>query len=224
MASIAAANISVYFMGRRNTQMEDLKTTALGTHGVYERNASQFDQDRIKTLFERSWLEKFEGLLSENASILDVGCGTGEPIARYFIEKGYELTGVDYAQAMIRLVKRRFPEQRWHLADMRDLDLGRKFDGLLGWHSFFHLTREEQRAVLPLFARHLTPGGVMMLTVGPEEGECSGHIAGEDVYHASLSPEEYQTVLDGLDFELMDFVVEDPECGFATILLARKRI
>lgn len=204
--------------------MKDLKAIADGTHSVYERNASQFDQDRSKSLFEQGWLEKFEALLPANASILDVGCGTGEPIAQYFIEKGYDLTGVDYAQSMIRLARQRFPEQRWHLANMRDLDLGRKFDGLLGWHSFFHLTREEQRTVLPLFARHLNPGGVLMFTVGPEEGECSGHVAGDDVYHASLSPDEYRSILEKLDFNIENFVAEDPECGYATIILARKRI
>jgi SAM-dependent methyltransferase len=204
--------------------MMDLKAVADGMHGVYERKATEFDQERAKTLFERSWLEKFEALLPANASILDVGCGSGEPIARYFIEKGYDLTGVDYAQSMIGLVRERFPEQTWLVADMRDLDLGRRFDGLLGWHSFFHLTRDEQRAVLPLFSRHLNPGGAMMLTVGPEEGECGGHVAGEDVYHASLSQAEYRTILDGLNFEILEFVVEDAECGFATVILARKRI
>jgi SAM-dependent methyltransferase len=203
--------------------MKDLKAIARGMRGVYERNASQFDQERAKTLFERSWLEKFEAMLPLNASILDVGCGTGEPIAQYFIAKGYGLTGVDYARPMIELARQRFPEQSWHVADMRALDLGLRFDGLLGWHSFFHLTRDEQRTVLPLFSRHLNPGGVMMLTVGPEEGECGGHVAGEEVYHASLSPNEYQNILERLDIEIMDFVVEDPECGFATIILAKKK-
>jgi hypothetical protein len=31
--------------------MKDLKGIADGTHGVYERNALQSDQDRTKTLF-----------------------------------------------------------------------------------------------------------------------------------------------------------------------------
>jgi SAM-dependent methyltransferase len=168
-------------------------------------------------------LAKFEALLPANASILDVGCGTGEPIARYFIEKGYDLTGVDYAQSMIRLVKQRFPEQSWQVADMRELNLGRRFGGLLGWHSFFHLTRDEQRAVLPLFSGHLNPGGVMMLTVGPKEGEWGGHVAGEDVYQASLSPDEYRRILENLNFKIDQFVAEDPDCGYATIILSRKR-
>ena len=204
--------------------MKNLKAIADGMHDVYERKAEEFDQERGKTLFERSWLEKFEVLLPKNASILDVGCGSGEPIARYFIEKGYDLTGVDYSQSMIGLVRQRFPEQTWLVADMRDLDLERRFDGLLGWHSFFHLTQDEQRAVLPIFSSHLNPGGVLMLTVGPEEGECDGHVAGEDVYHASLSPDEYRGILEKLDFKIEQFVAEDPDCGYATIILAWKRV
>ena len=32
---------------------------------------------------------------------------------------------------------------------MRTLDLGRRFGGIVAWDSFFHLTRDEQRAVVP---------------------------------------------------------------------------
>lgn len=204
--------------------MTDFKAIAAGMRDVYEQKVTQFDRDRNKTLFERHWLEKFEALLPEDASsILDTGCGTGVPIAQYFIEKGYDLTGVDYAQSMVTLAEKRFPEQSWYVADMRELNLEEKYDGLIGWHSFFHLTPAEQRAVLPVFSGHLTAGGVMMLTVGSEKGECHGYVDGETVYHASLSADEYEKILDELGFEITDFVFEDPECGFANIILAKKK-
>ncbi|MEJ2116663.1 MAG: class I SAM-dependent methyltransferase [Alphaproteobacteria bacterium] len=204
--------------------MTDFKAIAAGMRGVYERKATQFDRERSKILFERRWLEKFKALLSQDASILDVGCGTGEPIAQYFIAKGYDLTGVDYAQSMVAIARQRFPGQSWHVADMRALDLEEQYDGLIGWHSFFHLTPEEQRTVLPVFSSHLNPGGAMMLTVGPEKDERIGHVGGEEVYHASLSPEEYRKILEDLGFEIKDFVFGDPECGSANIILAKKKI
>ncbi len=198
------------------------KALAADTQRVYEQYGPRFDAERSKTLFERKWLRRFEALLPERAAILDVGCGAGEPIAHYFIENGHEVTGIDFAESMIALAKQRFPNHRWLVADMRTFDLPRQFDGIIGWHSFFHLTPAEQRGTLERFAGHLRPEGVLLVTVGPEEGETIGHVGGQPVYHSSLSLEAYREILHRLGMTIIDFVAEDPECGFATVLLAQK--
>jgi ubiquinone/menaquinone biosynthesis C-methylase UbiE len=56
--------------------------------GLYERNAENYDKDRGRDLFERRWLVDFLSLLPPGGSILDIGCGSAEPIARFFIEQG----------------------------------------------------------------------------------------------------------------------------------------
>lgn len=193
------------------------------TRDIYERNAERFDAERAKVLFERKWLERFAALMPEGGRVLDVGCGSGEPIARYFIERGLDLTGVDAAAAMLAIARARYPDARWVHADMRALDLGEAFDGVIGWHSFFHLTPDEQPPVLARFAAHLKPGGALMLTVGPEAGEVTGTVGDDTVYHASLSPQEYARILGSLGIDVVAFVPADPECDGATILLARKR-
>lgn len=63
--------------------------------GLYERHAKLWDTSRGKTLFERSWLDRFAALIPQRGAILDIGCGSGEPLARHFIESGYALTGID---------------------------------------------------------------------------------------------------------------------------------
>jgi trans-aconitate methyltransferase len=96
---------------------------------LYERHARAWHGDRLKNLFERPWLDQFLALLPRAASILDIGCGSGEPIARYFIEAGYDLAGADSSPAMIEMCQSRFPNQTWFVADMRTLSLGRRFEG-----------------------------------------------------------------------------------------------
>lgn len=76
-------------------------------------------------------------LTPANARLLDLGCGNGAPIAAYFIEQGYRVTGVDSAQAMIARCRQRFPQQEWRKMDMRQLDLPAKFDGLLAGTASF---------------------------------------------------------------------------------------
>jgi len=70
---------------------------------LYNRNAEAWDRIRPRKLLERPWLERFRSFLAQGRSVLDIGCGTAEPIARFFIDAGYALTGIDAAPAMIEI-------------------------------------------------------------------------------------------------------------------------
>jgi hypothetical protein len=110
----------------------------------------------------------------------------------------------------------------WVAADMRTLALGRRSDGVLPWHSSFHLTPADQRAIFPVFAAHAAPGAALMFTSGPDAGEVLGEWAGEPLYHASLAPAEYEALLAAHHFEPVAHVLNDPACGGATVRLARQ--
>ncbi|MEO8402022.1 MAG: class I SAM-dependent methyltransferase [Gammaproteobacteria bacterium] len=88
-------------------------------------------------------------------TILDLGCGTGEPIAQFFIEKGFKVTGVDGSHKMIELCKKRFPNERWIVSDMREINLKEQFDVILAWHSFFYLDQNSQRKMFKIFESHM---------------------------------------------------------------------
>jgi SAM-dependent methyltransferase len=188
---------------------------------VYEAKAGAFDRLRSRALFERPWLERFLALVSTGAPILDLGCGTGEPIARHLIAAGHPVTGVDASEAMLAIARDRFPDAEWLHADMRGLDLGRRFGGIVAWDSFFHLARDDQRAMFPVFARHLAPGGALLFTSGPQEGEAVGEVDGAPIYHASLSPSAYAGLLEANGLAVRAFVAEDADCDRHTVWLAR---
>lgn len=189
---------------------------------VYDRNASAYDAQRSRAFFEAQWLRRFARDLPAGAAVLDLGCGSAGPIAGWLIGEGFRLTGIDYAPAMLEIARTRWPTGDWRLGDMRRLDLPERFHGIVGWDSFFHLTPDEQRACFPVLARHLEPGGTLMVTVGPEAGEATGEVAGERVYHASLSPAGYAQCLQDCGLRLTGFLAEDPDCNFHSVLMARK--
>jgi SAM-dependent methyltransferase len=195
---------------------------AAGTRDVYEASAAGFDRHRARVLFERGWLERFAALVPEGAAVLDLGCGAGEPIARWLIEAGYRVTGVDFAQAMLAIARARFSGHEWLAGDMRALDLGRRFGGIIAWDSFFHLTAEDQRGMFPIFARHLSAGGALLFTSGPDASEAIGSVEGRRVYHASLSPAEYLGLLEAEGLAVRAFIAEDPECDGHSVWLARE--
>lgn len=191
--------------------------------GLYQRHATEWARDRDKSLFERSWLDRFAALLPCGASILDLGCGCAEPLARYFMEQGHRVTGVDSSPALVEMCKASFPAREWIVADMRSLALNRGFDGILAWDSFFHLCPDDQTRMFGIFRQHAAWRAAVMFTSGPRRGESIGTYRGEPLYHASLDPSEYRALLDENGFDVVSYVAEDPACGDHTVWLARSR-
>ena len=175
---------------------------------------------------ERAWIERFADVLGPGATVLDVGCGSGEPIARYLADRGHCVTGIDSSPEMIALFRTNLPNaagEAAYVADMRSLSLGRRFDGLIAWNSFFHLAPDDQRLMFPIFRDHAKPGAPLLFTSGPAAGEAIGALEGEPLYHASLAPEEYRLLLGRAGFDVLAHVSEDPDCGGHTVWLARAR-
>lgn len=188
---------------------------------TYEQVAERFARERPKTLFERAWLDRFLDHVPPPRRVLDLGCGPGAPIASYLADRRAVVTGVDGAPAMLTLFEANVPRARAVHADMRQLALGEHFDGILAWNSFFHLSQDDQRAMFAIFAAHAAPGAALMFTSGPKAGEVMGHAGGQPVYHSSLAPEEYETLLANNGFSVLRYTPEDPETDFHTIWLAR---
>lgn len=189
--------------------------------GLYERHARSYDADRGKTLFERPWLDRFAALIPSGGTILDIGCGSGEPIARHLIETGHAVTGIDASDAMIGQCRGRFPAAKWTVADMRCLALGQRFAGLVAWDSLFHLRPDDQRAMFPILAAHAAPEAALMFTSGPRAGEAIGEYRGQPLFHASLDGAEYRLLLAQNGFKVVAQTNEDPTCGGHTVWLAR---
>jgi SAM-dependent methyltransferase len=190
---------------------------------LYQRKAQDWIESRARSgLFEKPWLDRFRALLPPAGPVLDLGCGSAEPMARYLIELGHAVAGVDSSPAMIDACRRHFPGQEWLVADMRKLSLQRQFSGILAWDSFFHLCHDDQRQMFPVFRAHAAPNAALMFTSGPADGEAIGSFGGEPLYHASLDAAEYRSLLDRNGFRVVAHVVEDPDCGGHTIWLAQR--
>ena len=191
---------------------------------LYERHALEWVGDRSQqtVLFEQGWLDRFAALVPDGGQILDIGCGPAKPIAAYLIGRGFEVHGVDSSPTMISLARRNFPDGDWMIADMRTLALGKRFDGLLAWDSFFHLAPDDQRQMFPIFRDHANPGAPLLFTSGPSHGEAIGSLRGEPLYHASLNPAEYRSLLAANNFMVVAERMEDPDCGGHSVWLARR--
>lgn len=188
---------------------------------LYRRHARAWASDRGNRLIEAAWLDSFRSLVPAGTAILDIGCGSGQPIARYLIEQGHSVTGINSSPEMIDICREHFPDGDWRIGDMRELALGETFGGIIAWDSFFHLDHDAQRAMFAIFRKHATPHAALLFTSGPVHGEAIGDLHGEPLYHASLNSEEYRALLGANGFQTVAHIVEDPTCGRRTVWLAQ---
>jgi SAM-dependent methyltransferase len=199
--------------------MED---AANGIVAHYERHALAWDADRRAAGWnDRPYIERFLSQLPEGARVLDLGCGGGEPVALHMAACGFRVTGVDSSPTLLALCRIRMPDQEWIAADMRSVALGRRFQGILAWDSFFHLRQDDQRMMFEVFAAHAARGAILMFNAGPSRGEAIGCYRGDPLYHASLDASEYEALLSGAGFELIEHAIHDPARGGRIFWLAR---
>lgn len=118
--------------------------------GIYEEFAQLYNHGSYGD-FSRKMADLLPDVLAQfrtrPRSILDVACGDGV-FAVAMAQRGYRVTGVDLSAAMLRLAGERAEdagvEVEFVLADMRALELGRKFDLATCWYDSFNYLTEPQ--------------------------------------------------------------------------------
>ncbi len=207
-----------YFKNKNQTQGVLQKDKV---YQSYDKMFKWFDEARSRELFEKPYLDLAISYLKPGAKILDLGCGMGEPIGKYFIDQGFDLTGIDGSAELINLASSRFSQAKFMIQDMRTINLKEKFDLIIAWNSFFHLSRDDQRSMFKIFEAHINKQGILMFTSGPRTSEVWSDNGGEMLYHASLDLEEYKKLLLEHNFEIIKYAIEDESCGGACIWVAR---
>jgi SAM-dependent methyltransferase len=96
-------------------------------------------------------------------TLLDVACGTGAHLEH--LTKRYEVEGLDADPKMLAVARERLPDVPFHEADMADFNLGKRFDAVVCMFSSIGYVKSEERlrAAIAAMARHLEPGGVLLV-------------------------------------------------------------
>ncbi len=100
---------------------------------------------------------------SAGKELLDVACGTGTHLA--FLKEAFTCTGSDLNADMIAVAKEKHPEINFEVADMSELELGKKFDVITCLFSSiaYIISKERLSKTIKGFAEHLKPGGVVLI-------------------------------------------------------------
>ena len=123
---------------------------------------------------------------------------------------------------MIAIARERFPDTELLVGDLRTVQLHQRFDAVIAWHSLFHLPPADQRAMFPIFARLLHPGGLVMFTSGSAARETWSDNGGQLLYHASLDTSEYRELLAQHGFLVLRHAADDAACCGGAVWIARR--
>ncbi len=145
--------------------------------------------DKIKQAYDNiadTWHEKREWYIEQpaidetithlpaSAKILDVGCGSGKPIAAYLVEKGFNVYGVDISPRLIDYAKQIIPENQLFVSDICDFSTDIKFDAIVCWFALFHIHADHHLDVLKKFHSFLKPKGILLITFADTSCEPDG--------------------------------------------------
>ncbi|MBL8528996.1 MAG: class I SAM-dependent methyltransferase [Burkholderiales bacterium] len=141
-----------------------------------------------------------EGLPARSA-VLDLGCGTGRPIAEYVLARGHCLTGVDQAVELLAIARSRYPQANWVESPLDEFILRDRYAAVVCWDALFHLERALHERLLEGISRSLVPGGRLMFTVGGSEHPAfTDTMFGETFFYDSHSPDRVLVLLGELGF------------------------
>jgi len=116
------------------------------------------------------WLDSLRPLLPQSGRVVDLGCGSGVPITRYFATRGYQVEGYDLSPAMLDIARREVPEAAFTETRIEDVALEPKsVDLILSFFAIIHVPREEHAGLFGRMWTWLRPGGMALLSLGTSD-------------------------------------------------------
>lgn len=180
----------------------------------YDAVSLRYDEAYGAETKYRQWLDDLCRRIPAGGSVLDLGCGSGVPVARTLAAAGYQVTGIDISEVQIRRARERVPEAEFICVDASSVSFeAASLDAVVSFYALIHLPLPEQPPLLRRIAQWLRPGGLFVATTGHrawtglEEGWLGG---GAAMWwsHADAATNRTWITEAGLTVEREEFVPE----------------
>jgi ubiquinone/menaquinone biosynthesis C-methylase UbiE len=176
----------------------------------YDQVAAQYARLEDGDSWPRTrWLEKVLRDLPPGSSVLDLGCGSGDP-AGILIAQQHRLTGVDLSREQIKRARRNVPSGTFLHADAASVHFpDASFDAVVSFYTLEHVPRAEHASLFGSIHRWLRPGGLLLLSL--EEGESEGLVGewlGVPMFFSCFDPETMVQMIRVAGFEILETAVE----------------
>ena len=149
------------------------------TRSSYDTDASGYAEQVRGLLDGRPYLRASLALFAElvasagGGPVADVGCGPGH-VTGHLHDAGVDVFGIDLSPEMIAIARRDYPDLRFEVGTMTDLDLADdSVIGIVAFWSVIHVPDHAIPGVFEQFRRVLRPQGLLL--VGFHVGDGTRH-------------------------------------------------
>lgn len=155
-------------------------------------------RSEIGAALVRSWARSN---LPSSSAILDIGCGSGVPIAQALLEDGFTVCGIDASPSLISAYRRNLPDMPAACEPAQDSTFfNRTFVGAVSIGLMFLLNPGDQRKLLGNVASVLEPGGRLLFSAPREVCRWSDTLTGRT--SMSLGADAYAAHLERVGLSL----------------------
>ncbi|MGW7691604.1 class I SAM-dependent methyltransferase [Streptomyces asiaticus] len=133
----------------------------------YDALSRHYEQSYATETKYQPWLGALQERIPATATVLDLGCGHGVPVARVLASAGHRVTGVDISGVQISRARELVPEAEFRQADATAVKFpAASFDAVVSLYALIHIPLAEQPPLLARIATWLRPGGWFLGTTG----------------------------------------------------------
>ncbi len=137
----------------------------------YDRIAERYRAWSKDSPVRLRFLEEILARLAPGSSVIELGCGAGEPVTRRFSER-HHVTGVDVSTEQLRLAAEVAPSATLIAADITAIDFPpASADAVIGFYVFGHVPPDAHRPLLAKAVSWLRPGGLLVINVPVADGD-----------------------------------------------------
>lgn len=145
---------------------------ALTAAELFDAIGSDYERVFGRPPMVRRAVEWLTRTLPPGARVLDIGSGTGRPVADELVRAGHEVVGLDVSARMVELATAQVPGARFVHADIRSWESPHaSWNAVCAFFPFLQMSRAETESILARIARWLVPGGLLALTTVPLDAE-----------------------------------------------------
>lgn len=151
--------------------MSELTPNEQTTVDNYNEFAETWAAERNTKNFWAQEITRFHELLP-NGQVLEIGAGHGRD-ATDLIELGYDYTGTDISEGLLKLIRQRFPDHPFYQQSVYDLSFpdGPVFDGFWAAAVLLHIPKARMDEALQGIKHVVKTGAIGFISLKDGQGE-----------------------------------------------------
>jgi SAM-dependent methyltransferase len=209
------------YVNRLDATMTDDRKSLVSTG--YDAIAEAYRERYASSSVRAHWLGRLIALLPKNSRVLDLGCGSGVPVAYELATRGHQVVGIDRSSRQVSLARSNVPNAHFIHADMTFVEFApRSFDAVVAFYSTTHVPRDEHAGLLRRIASWLRPGGIFLASLGATEApDWRGNWLGVEMFFSHHGAEVNEQLVRDAGFTIGEAAVvsqDDEDAQFLWVV------